>query len=118
MVFAKKDFTTHKNTNTMNTQHTPEPWALSRQVEDTISPVNIISGKVEIAIIAAYEFRGASVEEAQANAERIVVCVNACKGVSNEWLQENGVQERIDEIRSLKLKIAELEAQLIKTTTL
>lgn len=41
------------------------------------------------------------------DAIRAVACVNACKGVSNEWLQSNGVQARIDEIAELKRIIAQ-----------
>jgi chromosome segregation ATPase len=35
-------------------------------------------GEKRIAIIAAYEFYNCTIEEANANAERIVECVNAC----------------------------------------
>lgn len=65
----------------MNTQaHTPTPWKITSEVIDTTS-IGIIrndSEKKEIVNFAAYEFRGVSVEECNANARRIVECVNAC----------------------------------------
>lgn len=89
--------------------HTLEPWKkVSALTPRGTTITNIFTGEITIA-----EFKG---DNGKANALRIVACVNACKGVSNEWLQENGVKASIEEIQFLKRRIADLEEQLIKLT--
>jgi hypothetical protein len=59
-------------------KHTPEPWARwgSDQVASTVT------GKI-VAEVPAYTLSGKVKNEDQANAERIVACVNACAGIED-----------------------------------
>lgn len=81
MVSAKKDFTTNQNHHIMNTQHTPEPWAIHP------NPSYICNEQgAEIATLWCIG-EAAGVQgmkyypESDANAQRIVACVNACAGM-------------------------------------
>ena len=61
----------------MTTNHTPEPW----KVEIGCNKETAITSDDDwIAILNR-------LEKTQANARRIVACVNACKGVSTEALE-------------------------------
>lgn len=69
--------------------HTPEPWLLS----DCDVPPRIYcnhEGRGDepmIAILDDGTSASLGVSEAEANARRIVACVNACAGVPTEWLE-------------------------------
>ncbi len=64
----------------MPTEHTPEPWRTHRHFDDwhvyarSMHPVA--------------QMEDLSVETKMANAARIIACVNACVGLSNEDLVE------------------------------
>lgn len=67
----------------MKTKHTPEPWDYNRSdvglIQISTSPAN--------KPIAQVEFSD-SFNERQANAARIVACVNACEGINPEAVSE------------------------------
>jgi hypothetical protein len=75
-------------------KHTPEPWAiLSELTTNEEAPVQVGTDDVNshkriiAAQINAYSFWGMTVETANANAARIVLCVNKCAGLTNEELE-------------------------------
>lgn len=62
-------------------KHTPEPWWTNgREIGDMPMMYTKISNSIS----------GNSYEEAEANAHRIVACVNACEGITNEELNSGG----------------------------
>jgi len=66
--------------------HTPEPWLINENCADEVGVLcaeNTQEYGSIIPILLAYG------NKANANARRIVACVNVCKGLSNEDL-ENG----------------------------
>jgi hypothetical protein len=65
---------------TMETKHTPEPW----EIADT----SIIAGDICIAVIEDDGGYEAPYEERQANAARIVACVNALAGLNPEAIKD------------------------------
>ena len=77
-------------------KHTPEPWViLSGLTTNEDAPVQVGRDDVNpheriiAAQINAYSFWGMTVETANANANatRIVLCVNKCAGITNEELE-------------------------------
>jgi hypothetical protein len=79
-------------------QHTPEPWYACINVNDKTT-FAIDSTNPRSAYIAD--------DLREEDADRIVACVNACKNVPNEWLQENAVYALIDERDNYKRIINE-----------
>lgn len=65
-----------------NQNYTPAPWVCEDILTNTYSTGDIktADGLKTIARITAYEFYNVSIEEASANIQRIVDCVNACEG--------------------------------------
>lgn len=98
-----------------NTKHTAEPWEVIEEHEGKAIGSNALSKT----ICTAHTSRtwNMNSEEGKANAKRIVACVNACKGVPNEWLQSNAVQSRIDEIAELKRQREHYKAALERVAT-
>ena len=70
-------------------KHTPEPWRETINCCDdyTSHPILIYSGAQYVAQIAHDQNEG---DETEANARRIVACVNACAGYSTDAL-ESGI---------------------------
>lgn len=64
-------------------EHTKEPWAVA---PETPCLIWAEGGRVCIGAADAPNNRHAP-GEAKANARRIVICVNACEGLSNETLE-------------------------------
>jgi hypothetical protein len=99
------------------TKHTPEPWhynvTTNRVWADTYEMEKYKGNDAVIAEVKDYHMSG---EEADANGVRLAACVNACKNVSNEWLQENAVNALIERARDNERRdanhIANLELQL------
>jgi len=75
-------------------KHTSEPWIYQEGSKT-------IRSKKQNYWIASMNSWDNAVDN-EANAARIVACVNACKNVPNEWLQENSIKARIQEISLLK----------------
>jgi hypothetical protein len=73
----------------MNTQHTPGPWEVrfnghkQRRIATTSTPNRHIADVVPVTY--DYERAEATME---ANAQRIVACVNACEGINPEAVPE------------------------------
>ena len=57
-------------------KHTPEPWSLGRSA-------NAINSADATRAVARTLYRDSDGGVAEANAERIVACVNACKGLKD-----------------------------------
>lgn len=66
------------------TKHTPEPWDLGPKTVNTLTCRHIFADSKNITNMYAYEFYNIGIDEVNANAERIVACVNACAGLSDE----------------------------------
>ena len=88
-------------------EHTPEPWYTGN------SPPQIIYWGL-IAILSdsdkVYIWQNThTVQDHEANARRIVACVNACKGISTQELETDGilpqVQRAIDVAYQASLKV-------------
>ena len=58
--------------------HTPEPWEVDRESE-SLERVGVSSGDKLVCQCARW-----GLDEDLANAERIVACVNACAGLTDE----------------------------------
>lgn len=74
----------------MSTNHTPEPWSFSiEEVFDNDGvPESVIRGIDGRACVAvAIDFGPNNPGMREANARRIVACVNACAGVDTELLE-------------------------------
>lgn len=63
----------------MNIEHTPEPWDV---VIHSMSGIQIRSDFERIALIASCGGEG------NANARRIVACINACAGIPTETIEQ------------------------------
>lgn len=98
-------------------KHTPEPWNYNHATNviwaDTYE---IEKYKGNDAVICLPRDMHVSNDEMRANASRMVACVNSCKNVPNEWLQENAVYALIDRAKENERRdanhIASLEIQL------
>ena len=100
--------------------HTPEPWRVELRNEplgdtgDYEGVVEILSGSAQRPIIQFWD----ESEESEANARRIVACVNACEGMDTESLEsiagriaaKSVLQMHANYIRS-KAKAQSLEQQ-------
>lgn len=98
----------------MSEQHTPEPWLVSKRTVFALNErgTNIFSALVQDA--------HTSTEELEANARRIVACINACAGFSIEELEGaslfNDSISAQDEIDSLKSEVEDMKL-IIATDT-
>lgn len=75
----------------MSDKHTPEPWVLDERQELS---TNFYSDDATGSIIGgcpSYQLAPRSLEERQANARRIVACVNACRGLPTDELEQKGL---------------------------
>lgn len=74
----------------MTQQHPPEPWKVV-EVWDAISEIKIVD-KNGASIVAEETFDESTENTAY---QRIVLCVNACQGISNEDLEAGVIVNRI-----------------------
>ncbi len=78
------------------TQHTPEPW--NYKVAEWENIYGKVYGNLAIVNAQCQEmFRSTRLlpyEEQEANAHRIVACINACAGIPTEALETGVVQEK------------------------
>jgi hypothetical protein len=92
--------------------HTPEPWGLT----DAGVSAEISSGPQGfLAYVSTAGGRGRNLDEAKANAERIIRCVNFCAGFSNEILKPGGLADLVGAVEMAK-QMAEKFESLTKTT--
>lgn len=67
----------------MTQQHTPEPWSYQASIpEEGYECFWILSGDRQVSA-----FDGPQSEKQFANVRRVIACVNACAGVSTEYLE-------------------------------
>lgn len=75
------------------TQHTPEPWRVCEPPNNDMITCDAVSGRYLVYCTRAGGQDGIckiSEQEQEANARRIVACVNACAGISTDTLIEYG----------------------------
>jgi hypothetical protein len=78
-------------------KHTHEPWKYQEGFANVYSFSNGDWGTTQhIAKMNNEQIPGGK-DEAEANAHRIVACVNACQGLGTEWLEQNKI---IDNLRT------------------
>ena len=86
--------------------HTKEPWEFGDIYSYGIG--FIYGAGIEVA-----ETNGNSLEEINANAKRIVACVNACARITNEELASNPIYDIKDPfVHDLQQKIKMLEVRI------
>jgi hypothetical protein len=80
----------------MTTKHTPGPWVYIGNGDIVAKSEKYCGGEKDIASV--FLTRN---DEDEANARRIVACVNACEGLPTKWLEKNKIQDRwTDEINN------------------
>jgi len=86
--------------------HTPGPWRVNDNPM-AMSEYCILSESrgtgfgASVAIANQREgYNALSLEEAKANARRIVACINACEGSSTEWLEFQTDPDKVDQFGS------------------
>lgn len=86
------------------TQHTPEPWACNESINTTVDVIEITAENdfKTIAKIQAYEFFHCSIPETNANAARIVACVNACAGINEPAEHIKRLEELYDDLHAVQ----------------
>lgn len=91
-------------------QHTPEPWAVGTGYEQNDPGVFIFSeGKSRFGSVIV----SSDVEPSEANARRIVACVNACRGLSTDDLEKSGLVSAVGyELQRLQVQRDELLSAL------
>jgi hypothetical protein len=87
-------------------KHTPEPWKVAPHDEDFAEIVGSDGSDIVFGLDTVY----VEIE----NAARIVACVNACKGLTNEELQSNAVYAVIQERDELKKDVSSFKSELNK----
>lgn len=75
----------------MSTQqkHTPEPWRVRQPTLGKIGGIEVVNPD---GLIAQMQFHPARQNEALADAERIVACVNACAGMDDPVAEIEGLR--------------------------
>lgn len=93
---------------TWTIEHTPEPWAW-----DSTAPHILCApgkgptgGRIDEKTVILMLSKNARLRMKEANADRIVACVNACAGVSNYQLTLGGVRALLQDHAHLLRKIA------------
>lgn len=90
-------------------EHTKEPWSIGKPPPNGEQTIGDSKGRMVAVATTGY---GVSSE---ANARRIVACVNACVGVGTEYLEDNGsIIELVREHNTVLKQRDELLAALEK----
>lgn len=90
-------------------KHTPEPWSIGRYDEISASTSDNFGGRINLVGVSTPITAGPDMDEAKANARRIVACVNACAGINTENLEQN--KPLLSGLRSLNDRIRNAERQ-------
>lgn len=77
----------------MNAKHTPGPWFISRPYQTLYIESRIAGGMIQEVASIGPNANGWS--ESEANARRIVACVNACDGIPTEVLEAGRVADQL-----------------------
>lgn len=97
-------------------KHTTGPWKVFGEITNNMNGCSIRKEdnfKTIIGDLYAYEHRNISIEEANANAQRIVDCVNAMEGIDDpKGMVLVGVKLMLETVPQLKERIAQLESEL------
>jgi hypothetical protein len=72
-------------------KHTKEPWVAEKTLQGRNSSISNRQGKT---IAISYQNENIDGDDL-ANAKRIVACVNACEGITNEALEEGLIEEAL-----------------------
>ena len=72
-------------------KHTREPWVAEKTLQGRDSSISNSRGKT---IAMAYKNENIDGDDL-ANAKRIVACVNACAGITNDALEEGLIEEAL-----------------------
>jgi hypothetical protein len=85
------------------TNHTSEPWAFD---ESNLSAVG--GGRIMLIGISTPMTAGSALDEARANARRIVACVNALAGIDTDELERIAAERddlRLNELAGIALRV-------------
>ncbi|MGU5817828.1 hypothetical protein ACV1EH_00535 [Aeromonas caviae] len=85
----------------MTRQHTPEPWTVSEKTLVRLDCAYLIRPVNE----TNYEYGATLAATSQQDARRIVVCVNACRGLPTDELEQKGL------VAAVGTQLLELEQQ-------
>jgi len=96
-------------------KHTTGPWKVFGEITNNINSASIRKEddfRTIILELHAYEWRNISIEEANANAQRIVDCVNAMEGIEYPKEFMESLTFEMGNVRNLKHRIMQLESEL------
>lgn len=85
----------------MTRQHTPEPWTVSEKTLVRLDCAYLIRPVNE----TNYEYGATLAATSQQDARRIVACVNACRGLPTDELEQKGL------VAAVGTQLLELEQQ-------
>ena len=96
-------------------EHTKEPWRYS---VNAVNLIDIWDTAGSIASVSRWHVGAAgSEEENEANARRIVACVNACEGIVQHMLEGHNLNAQIALIESERDALRERERELVEALT-
>jgi hypothetical protein len=93
----------------MTQKNTKEPWFC----ED--SEVNANLGDIQTTIADCFNHANAGRTNANANAQRIVSCINACAGLTNEQLASGYIQKLLRDNKECKKIIHDINETTIRS---
>lgn len=99
------------------TQHTPGPWRANKDHFGAVrsEPGFSIKGSNSEGVNAIAFLWSRDVEaEQEANARRIVACVNACEGISTEALEAGAVKETLETLEKISRLIGVIETPRVR----
>lgn len=94
-------------------QYTAGPWAV---LDATPTEVRLSYGFMENNLVLAHVFDGPEFGSMEANARRIVACINACEGISTEALEHEPGSLGLDRdtIRAQRDALAAQNTELVE----
>ena len=90
------------------TQHTPEPWATTQ----SIAYASIRDASGNLIADTCFSSCNGDVELGEANARRIVACVNACEGIPTDDLEDTKLLPMLDSYGVAIQQRDDLQAQV------
>lgn len=86
-------------------KHTKEPWKVSGRADNIRAAFSDKYGSWDGAVAVVCQ----DIEEYEANARRIITCVNACSNISNEALQAGFIEKLIAATQNLYINALDRE---------
>lgn len=86
-------------------KHTPEPWSVEKAQNGFI--INARQRMYDVAVV-----RNIGNEDNEANAARIVACVNYCAGMTNEQLSCDSAEIVREELDRVTAELEQVQAEL------